>query len=134
MTLVVYYPVMGCAACDHRQALAYQSRWLVVDDKGHALTGQASHALQGVSVDIKMGYLVLRAAGMLRMDIPLDVIEDDDSVRRSVQIGTQQTDVVDEGDLAAVWFGHVTGTVCRLVKVHPDAQPILAHLPGHIAS
>jgi hypothetical protein len=83
-------------------------------------------ALHEVLVDIKMGYLVLRAPGMLRMDIPLDVIEDDDSVRRSVQIGTQLTDVVDEGDVAAVWFGHVTGTLCRLVKVHPDALPIEA--------
>ncbi len=71
-----------------------------------------------------MGYLVLRAPGMLRMDIPLDVIEDDDSVVRQASIATQSVAVVDEGDLAAVWFGHVTGQTCRLVKVHPDAGPI----------
>ena len=71
-----------------------------------------------------MGYLVLRAPGMLRMDIPLEVIEDDDSVLRQAMIGAQQVVVVDEGDLAATWFGHVTGQICRLVKVHPDTTQI----------
>ncbi len=125
MTPTVYYPVLGCAACDYQEASAYQNRWLIVDEQGGLLSGQASLALQHVSVSIKLGYLVLRAPGMLRMDIPLDVIEDDDSVRRSLQIDGKMTDVVDEGDIAAVWFGHVAGTRCRLVKVHPDAQPLV---------
>ena len=38
-----------------------------------------------VTMTMKLGYLVLRAPGMLRLDIPLDVIEDDDSVRRVAQ-------------------------------------------------
>ncbi len=130
MTSTAYYPVLGCAACHHRQASAYQHRWLIVDDQGHSLSDHALSALQDVSVDIKMGYLVLRAPGMLRMDIPLDVIEDDDSVRRNVQVGAQQVDVVDEGDVAGVWFGHVTGTICRLVKVHPDAHPDVVSVPA----
>jgi uncharacterized protein YcbX len=104
--------------------MLYHHRWLVVDDSGHWLTAQTCPALTGVVTDIKIGYLVLRAPGMLRMDIPLEVIEDDDSVLRQATIGAQQVAVVDEGDLAAVWFGHVTGRACRLVKVHPDAAQI----------
>ncbi len=117
-------PVAGCAPSSHRQAALYHHRWLVLDDGGHWLTAQSCPALTGVATDIKMGYLVLRAPGMLRMDIPLDVVEDDDSVLRQATIGAQQVAVVDEGDLAAVWFGHVTGRACRLVKVHPDATQI----------
>lgn len=124
MTVVKDCPVAGCAPSAHRQAPLYHHRWLVVDDSGQWLSAQASPALAGVTTDIKMGYLVLRAPGMLRMDIPLDVIEDDDSVLRQATIGAQQISVVDEGDLAAVWFGHVTGRICRLVKVHPETTQI----------
>lgn len=124
MTVVKDCPVAGCAPSAHRQAPLYHHRWLVVDESGQWLTAQACPALAGVTTDIKMGYLVLRAPGMLRMDIPLDVIEDDDSVLRKATVGAQQLSVVDEGDLAAVWFGHVTGRTCRLVKVHPETTQI----------
>ncbi len=124
MTAVQNCPVAGCAPCTHRQAGDYHHRWLVVDANNQWLTSKDSSALRGVTTEFKMGYLVLRAPGMLRMDIPLDVIEDDDSVVRQASIATQSVAVVDEGDLAAVWFGHVTGQTCRLVKVHPDAGPI----------
>ncbi|VFR47444.1 ortholog of Bordetella pertussis (BX470248) BP3468 [plant metagenome] len=67
---------------------------------------------------------MLRAPGMLRLDIPLDVIEDDDSVRRVARVADQDVDVVDEGDLAAAWFSNVAGQPCRLVKLHPDAAPV----------
>jgi len=124
MTAVQYSPVAGCAPCTHRLAGDYHHRWLVVDANNRWLNADDVSALSGVTTDIKMGYLVLRAPGMLRMDIPLDVIEDDDSVVRQATVASQSLSVVDEGDLAAVWFGHVTGKTCRLVKVHPDAAQI----------
>ncbi len=80
MTQAKFFPVAGCAGTDHRLAGDYHHRWMVIDAQGEWLTAQACPALQEVSVDLKMGALVLRAPGMLRMDIPLDVIEDDDSV------------------------------------------------------
>ena len=124
MTNANHCPVAACSPSTHSQASLYHHRWLVVDANGHWLSAQTSPALSGVTTDIKMGYLVLRAPGMLRMDIPLEVIEDDDSVLRQAMIGAQQVVVVDEGDLAATWFGHVTGQICRLVKVHPDTTQI----------
>jgi len=124
MTSTQGSPVAGCAPSAHRQSSDYHHRWLVVGEDGHWLSAKVCAALSTVTTDIKMGYLVLRAPGMLRMDIPLDVIEDDDSVLRDATIGTQKIAVVDEGDLAAVWFGHVANQVCRLVKVHPDAKQI----------
>ena len=84
----------------------------------------AAQALAEVATDLKLGSLVLRAPGMLRIDIPLDVIEDDDSVKRTVQVGGQSVIVVDGGDVTAVWLTHVTGQPCRLVKLHPEASPV----------
>jgi hypothetical protein len=62
----------------------------------------------------------MRAPGMMRIDIPLDVIEDDDSVRGAVLVNDQPVDVVDEGELAAAWVSNFTGIPSRLMKVHPD--------------
>jgi hypothetical protein len=53
------------------------------------------------------------------------VIEDDDSVRQTAQVANQTVDVVDEGEVAAAWFTHVTGQPSRLVKVHPEAKPVI---------
>jgi uncharacterized protein YcbX len=124
MNSVDYFPIAGCAACRHHLAADYDRRWLIVDREGRFLTAITCPALLQVNTEMRLGYLVMRAPGMLRMDIPLDVLEDDDSVKRSATVGAQTIPVVDEGDLAAVWFGHVTGVECRLVKVHPEAGEI----------
>lgn len=124
MNQAVYCPIAGCAPSSHRLARDYHHRWLVIDATGSWLSSSACPALGQVTTEMRMGYLVIRAPGMLRMDIPLDVIEDDDSVKRTATIAGRSADVVDEGDLAAVWFGNVTGMPCRLVKVHPGAGEI----------
>ncbi|VGO07730.1 ortholog of Bordetella pertussis (BX470248) BP3468 [plant metagenome] len=123
MTSASLQPVAACGAVAAADA-AYDRRWLVVDASGTWLTAQVAPALSGVTPSMKLGYLVLRAPGMLRLDIPLDVIEDDDSVRRVARVADQDVDVVDEGDLAAAWFSNVAGQPCRLVKLHPDAAPV----------
>ncbi|CAN1564198.1 MOSC, N-terminal beta barrel [Burkholderiaceae bacterium] len=120
----IYFPVVGCAGLERRQAADYHQRWFVVDAEGHWLSAERCAALLTVTTEIKMGALVLRAPGMLRVDIPLDVIEDDDSVKRTVQVGQQSVIVVDEGDVTATWMSHVAGQTCRLVKLHPEALPV----------
>lgn len=112
-------PIVGCPEMDRPEAQPYTNRWFLVDDQNQWLTDSAQ---QTVEMRIQHGMLVLRAPGMLRLDIPLDVIEDDDSVRLTVQAGSEQADVVDEGDLPAAWFSNLTGTPCRLVKVHPEGK------------
>jgi len=114
-----YTPVLGCAPVDDERAADYQHRWLVGDALGRWLAPSDCSALGSIETSLRMGYLVLRAPGMLRLDIPLDVIEDDDSVCRVVQIGEDKIAVVDEGDLAATWLSNCLGRPCRLYKVHP---------------
>ena len=125
MTQATFFPVAGCTGTDHRLAGDYHHRWMVIDAQGEWLTAQACPTLSEVTVDLKMGALVLRAPGMLRMDIPLDVIEDDDSVNRQATIAKQAVVVIDEGEVAAVWFSKALGQSCRFVKIHPDRkQPV----------
>lgn len=121
----VFFPVVGCAGLERRQAADYHQRWFVVDANGQWLGAERCAALGQVVTELKLGSLVLRAPGMLRVDIPLDVIEDDDSVKRTVQVGAQSVTVVDEGDVIATWMTHVTGEPSRLVKVHPEAAPVV---------
>ena len=116
--------IVGCHSVDHADAEHFLNRWLLVDESGHWRPELYGTELSKVEVAIKHGDLIIRAPGMLRLDIPMDVIEDDDSVWRQVTVAGRTLTAVDEGDLAAAWFGNVIGKPCRLVKVHPDEQPL----------
>ena len=60
---------------------------------------------------------------MLCLELMLDVIEDDDEVRRiATDTHGQARAAIDEGELAAVWFEHVLGRPCRLYKKDPGQQ------------
>ena len=123
-TDTAFRPIAGAAALLDTAAQPYDRRWLVVDDQDHWLDADQVPALAGLNLSLRFGYLVLRAEGMLRLDVPLDVIEDDDSVERTARIGAQDVRVVDEGELAGAWFSDWLGQPCRLVKIHPDAAPV----------
>lgn len=129
MTQSIYHPIAACDGLADADAAECDRRWLVVDDTGVWLAQNRCAKLAQVQVGLRFGYLVIKAPGMLRLDIPVDVIEDDDSVRRQVRVDAQQVDVVDEGDLAASWFSNFLGQPCRLVKLHPDASPVSWPLP-----
>jgi uncharacterized protein YcbX len=120
----LYFPVAHCGGLDDPRAADYDRRWLLVNSGGQWITREACPSIANIVVEMRFGYLVLRAPGMLRIDIPLDVIEDDDSVRSAVMVGDQAVDVVDEGELAAAWISNYTGIPCRLMKVHPDMGPV----------
>jgi uncharacterized protein YcbX len=125
MTKALYFPIVACGAVSDPKAADYDKRWLIVDDEGAWITQSHCEKLADIQVDLRLGYLVMRAPGMLRLDIPLDVIEDDDSVRGQASVGAQQVDVVDEGAVAAAWVSNFLERPCRLVKVHPEAKRVL---------
>jgi hypothetical protein len=112
--------IVGCPAVSHADGAKLSSRWWIVDEAFEWRPELYGDKLAVVELALGHGNLVLRAPGMLRLDVPIDVIEDDDSVFRQATIKGQTLKVVDEGDLAAVWFGNVIGQPCRFVKVHPD--------------
>jgi len=96
-----YEPIAGCRPVFEEPAAQYDRRWLVVDETGAWLSPQQAPGLANIQVALLYGYLALRAPGMLRMDVPLEVEEDDDSVMRTAVIGAASIPVVDEGDLLA---------------------------------
>ena len=122
MTETIYTPLAGGQPVSHPDASQYHRCWLIADDHGNWMDD--SQLLSRIDVSLRFGYLVLQAPGMLRLDIPLDVIEDDDSVRRKVKVAGQEASVIDEGDVAALWVTNCLETPCRLFKVDPDAGPV----------
>ncbi|WP_144630737.1 MOSC N-terminal beta barrel domain-containing protein [Bordetella genomosp. 13] len=124
MNDAVFQPLAECGHTGQSDAAAYQRRWLVVNDAGQWMNRALCPRLADVAVELRLGYLVLKAPGMLRLDIPLDVIEDDDSVRYQIRLGGQEVDVIDEGELAAAWISNVVGFPCRVMKVHPDVAEV----------
>lgn len=116
-------PIAGAPGLSDARAQDYDRRWLLVDDQDAWLSAREEPRLAELQLDVRFGHLVIRAPGMLRLDLMLDVIEDDESVERTAHIGTQPVRVVDEGRLACAWFSDWLGRPCRLVKVHPEASP-----------
>ncbi len=120
MTQASFFPIAQCGPTAQADAHQYDGRWMVVDQNCQPLQGQAQSKLSGISVSLKLGYLVIRAPGMLRLDVPLDVIEDDESVFATATIQGRDIQVVDEGELAAAWMSNYLEQPARLVKIHPE--------------
>ncbi|ASC91180.1 MOSC N-terminal beta barrel domain-containing protein, partial [Alcaligenes faecalis] len=103
------------------KALACKGRWVLGNDQGQVLAADALPALAELSMELRFGQLVLRAPGMLRLDIEVDVIEDDPDSFSLWQENGQSVQLVDEGDLPAQWFSRYTGQPLRLLKRLPEA-------------
>lgn len=122
------YPIKSCGGIALAESgigmagLYNDRRWMLVSSEGIFMSQRSHPAMARVRTLIREGYLVVTAPGQPRLDIPIDVIEDDDSVRRTVRVWRDDVQAVDEGDLAAQWFGSLLGTPCRLVKIHPQSQ------------
>lgn len=122
--MTVFQPIAAAAGITDTNAANYHRNWLVVDETDNWLDDQRLHKLSELDLSIRFGYLVIRAPGMLRLDVPLDVIEDDASVERTAHINGHAVRVVDEGDLAGAWFTQWAGMPCKLVKIHPESATI----------
>lgn len=80
----MYTPITHCPAVAGMVInKEYQCRWVLVDNHQQILPATTPR-LADIQVTIKMGYLVIKAPGMLRLDIPMEVIEDDESVFEKV--------------------------------------------------
>jgi len=124
------YPIKSCGGIALQQSaigmagLQNDRRWMLTTPDGLFLTQRGLPAMARIGTDIRNGFLTVTYPGMPRLDVPIDVIEDDDSVRLQVTVWRDAVDAVDEGDLAAQWFSAALQTPCRLVKVHPQAHRV----------
>ena len=111
-------PILHCPAVERDLDKVYQGRWLLLNAQGEII--DANHPkLAQMNLAVKFSYLVIRAPEMLRLDIPLDVIEDDESAFEPITFQGKSYLAVSEGDLAAQWFSVYLGEPTRLMKLHP---------------
>jgi uncharacterized protein YcbX len=129
---LVIYPIKSCYGITLSEATItsaglmtqyiYDREWMVVDEEGCFLTQRAYPQMAQIVPRIKSDTLELRAPGMLRLEVPLDLPHPDESSVRTVQVWNDVVPAYDCDEMAATWFSKVLGTPCRLVRFHPDAK------------
>ena len=129
---LVLYPIKSCAGISVRQATlttaglsvdnVYDREWMVVDEHGQFLTQREYPKLALVSPRIRLDTIELRAPGMLRLEIPLDLPAPENEVLREVKLWDDTVLAYDCDDTTATWFSQAIGAPCRLVRFHASAR------------
>ncbi len=126
------YPIKSCGGIALSRAMVAEAGiendrlWMVVDDHGEFLSQREAPRLALVTTAIRLGELAIRAPGMLGIDLPIDVEEDEPGVMRKVSVWNDVVDAVDEGDYVAAWFSAFLGRSARLAKLHPHARRLVS--------
>jgi uncharacterized protein len=133
------YPVKSCGGITLRSAtlfstgLEHDRTFMVVHAEGGHFISQRTHPkLALVKTEFKLDNAVLRAPGMVRMDLPLDTAGDD----LQIKVWNDTVMACDMGDVAAAWFTQVLGAPARLARFNPEVtRPVSEQYnPGIAAS
>jgi uncharacterized protein YcbX len=134
LTELNLYPIKSCGGIALREATItaaglmsehiYDREWMVVDADGVSLTQRTHPKLALITPRLKSDTLELRAPGMLRLEIPLDLPDPDDAPVISVRLWYDDIRIkaYDCDDTTATWFSNAIGVPCRLVRFHPDIK------------
>jgi len=120
--MMSYSPIVYLPSLADERAQAYQHRWFLCDTQHRLIPAEQLTALNEVGLSLFAGCLRISAPGMLTLELLLDVIEDDDSVRCQAQVGEQLVAAIDEGELAHTWFSQLLGQPCLCLKVDPESE------------
>ncbi|WP_454006928.1 MOSC N-terminal beta barrel domain-containing protein [Alcaligenes sp. Marseille-Q7550] len=115
----LFHPLKGGPGLANGKAAACHDLWVLGDASGRVLSADELPRLADLEIDLRFGDLVLRAPGMMRLDIAVDVIEDDEDSCALWQEEGRSVRLVDEGELAAAWFGRWLGQPLRVLKRVP---------------
>lgn len=132
LTALNLYPIKSCGGIALGEATVttaglmsqhiYDREWMVVDAQGNFLTQREYPKMALIEPCIKADTLELRAPGMLRLQIPLDLPDPDHHApTMSVRIWNDRVKAYDCDETTATWFSNALGASCRLVRFHPDA-------------
>jgi uncharacterized protein YcbX len=125
------YPIKSCGGIGLARAavgeagLEHDRLWMVVDDHGEFLSQREAPRMALVRTGIRLNELRIRAPGMLGIDLPIDVEEDEPDVVRKVSVWNDVVDAVDEGDYVAAWFTGFLGRTARLAKFQPHSRRLV---------
>lgn len=134
LTELNLYPIKSCAGIALREATLtaaglmsghiYDREWMVVDAQGEFLTQREHPKMALITPRIKADTLELRAPGMLRLEIPLDLADPTDAPTLEVRVWDDSVKAYDCDDTTAAWFSNAIGVACRLVRFHPYAKRV----------
>ena len=132
LTELNLYPIKSCAGISLREATLtpaglmsqqiYDREWMVVDMQGQFLSQREYPKMALITPRIKADVLELRAPGMLRLEIPLDLADPDEAPSLSVTVWDDTVKAYDCNDVIAAWFSNTLGVPCRLARFHPHAS------------
>ena len=134
LTELNLYPIKSCAGIALREATLtpagltvehiYDREWMVVDEKGEFLTQREHPKMARIIPRLKTNTLEVRAPGMLRLEIPLDLPHPDDARTVEVKVWNDTVKAYDCDETTAAWFSNFLGLPCRLVRFHADARRV----------
>jgi len=132
LTELNLYPIKSCAGISLREAVVteaglmsehiYDREWMVVGVQGNFLTQREHPRLALIVPRIKGDMLELRAPGMLRLEIPLDLSDPDEAPTLNVRVWDDTVNAYDCDETTAASFTNAVGVACRLVRFHPHAK------------
>ena len=129
---ITLYPIKSCGGISLQEATLtvtglmtaqiYDREWMVVDGAGVCLTQREHPRMALITPSLKGSTLELRAPGMLRLEIPLDLPDPDQAPTLTTQVWDDTVLAYDCDDLSAEWFSQAIGVPCRLARFHAKAE------------
>ncbi len=124
------YPIKSCAgiALDVARlepyGLAYDRNWMIVDPSGRFVTQREFPRLALVRTALSADTLVVEAAGMAPLALPIDPNAYADAPRVASTVWRDTVSAIDTGDDAARWLSEFLDVPLRLVRFDPAAERI----------
>ena len=124
------YPIKSCAgiALDVARlepyGLAYDRNWMIVDPSGRFVTQREFPRLALVRTALTADTLVVEAAGMAPLALPIDPNAYADAPRVAATVWRDTVSAIDTGDDAARWLSEFLDVPLRLVRFDPAAERI----------
>ena len=124
------YPIKSCAgiALDVARlepyGLAYDRNWMIVDPSGRFVTQREFPRLALVRTALTADTLVVEAAGMAPLALPIDPNAYADAPRVAATVWRDTVSAIDTGDDAARWLSEFLDVPLRLVRFDPATERI----------
>jgi uncharacterized protein YcbX len=142
VSALTLYPIKSCAGMAVLEATVtiaglsahgvHDREWMVVNERGQFLTQREHPRMAVVTPQVEAGALHVSAPGVAPLVLSLHA---PDGPQLAVQIWDDVVTAADCGDGAALWFSHVLGSACRLVRFRRDVvRPTSTKWTGGVAA
>ena len=127
------YPVKGCGGLSLQEATLAATglevdgvgdrEWVVVDAEGEFLSQREYPKMALIETRLTPASLLLKAPGMLLLEVPLD--SEGDVV--TVRVWDDRVSAVTQGEVADLWLSNYLGVPVRLMRFDHEGKRLAAH-------